>query len=168
MTESRYGCLFICAHIQNIAGYVEMTLRGCQSGQKIHLVHGEDINADGCFSIKNINQCSAPQPFFQETFYICNGDDIERYKPLFSVHGFRYLLVEGYDGDIKEGDFKAFAIYSDMEETGDFTCSHPLINQLVKNSRWSQKGNFLDVAVDCPTRERNAWTGDNQIYVKDI
>jgi alpha-L-rhamnosidase len=24
----------------------------------------------------------------------------------------------------------------------------------------------MDVAVDCPTRERNAWTGDSQIYVR--
>ena len=151
---------------QNIAGYVEMKLRGCQYGQKIHLVHGEDMDAEGCFSVKNINQCSSPQPFFQETFYICKGTEVETYKPLFSVHGFRYLLVEGYDGEIKEGDFLAYALYSDMEETGDFVCSHELINQLVRNSRWSQKGNFLDVAVDCPTRERNAWTGDNQIYVR--
>ena len=25
-------------------------------------------------------------------------------------------------------------------------------------------GNFMDVATDCPTRERNAWTGDSQVY----
>ena len=82
------------------------------------------------------------------------------------MFGFRYVLLEGYEEEIEPEDLVAYAVYSDMEETADFVCSHPLINQLVKNSRWSQKGNFLDVPVDCPTRERNAWTGDAQVYVR--
>lgn len=151
---------------QNIAGYVKMRLHDTQEGQQIHLVHGEDINAEGCFSVEHINKPVMPVPRFQEITYICRGGDIEEYVPLFAVFGFRYLMVEGYEGEILPGDFLAKAVYSDMEESGDFTCSHPLINKLVQNSRWSQKGNFLDVAVDCPTRERNAWTGDNQIYVR--
>lgn len=150
---------------QNIAGYVRMSLRGCKKGQRIRLVHGEDIK-EGCFSIDNINQTSIQVDAFQEVTYLCNGAPEEYYCPLFSVFGFRYVMLEGYDGEIREGDFTAVAVYSDMEETGDFTCSNPLINKLVENSRWSQKGNFLDVPVDCPTRERNAWTGDNQIYVR--
>ena len=70
-------------------------------------------------------------------------------------------MIEGVDS----GEFTAVAVYSDMEETGEFHCSNELINKLVENARWSQKGNFLDVPVDCPTREKNAWTGDAQIYV---
>lgn len=151
---------------QNIAGYVRMKLRGIEKGQKIHLVHGEDIDEKGRFSVANINKCVIPVDAFQEVTYLCSEEEIEEYCPLFSIFGFRYVLVEGYEGEIRPGDFTAIAVYSDMEETGDFTCSHSLINKLVENSRWSQKGNFMDVAVDCPTRERNSWTGDNQIYVR--
>ncbi len=150
---------------QNIAGYVRMRVRNCRKGQTIRLVHGEDIK-DGCFSLDNIRQTSIQVDAFQEVTYICEGNKEEEYCPMFSVFGFRYVLVEGYDGAIKDGDFMAVAVYSDMEETGDFVCSNPLINKLVENSRWSQKGNFLDAPVDCPTRERNTWTGDNQIYVR--
>jgi len=53
-----------------------------------------------------------------------------------------------------------------MGEAGDFTCSNELINKLVSNSRWSMKGNFLDVPTDCPTRERSPWSGDAQIFAK--
>ena len=151
---------------QNIAGYVKMKLRNTTVGQKLRLVHGEDINADGCFSVDHINKPVLPVPRFQEILYTCKGAVVEEYIPMFSVFGFRYLLLEGYEEDILSGDFVAVAVYSDMEETGKFTCSNPLINKLVENSMWSQKGNFLDVPVDCPTRERNAWTGDNQIYVR--
>ena len=41
---------------------------------------------------------------------------------------------------------------------------NPDLNQLLRNTRWSMKGNFLDVPTDCPTRERHGWTGDVQIF----
>ena len=151
---------------QNMAGFVRMCLRGCAKGDVIHLTHGEGLK-DGCFSVENINDVAYDAQNFQEVFYTCAGDAVEEYCPMFSIFGFRYVLLEGYDAArIQDGDFTAVAVYSAMEETGSFRCSNPLINQLVSNSRWSQKGNFMDVPVDCPTRERNAWTGDAQIYAK--
>ncbi|MCI7742011.1 MAG: glycoside hydrolase family 78 protein [Clostridiales bacterium] len=144
---------------QNIAGYVRMTLRNTAPGQVVHLKHGEGLDKDGCFSTAN---CDGGRAEFQEITYICKGAEVEEYTPHFAVFGFRYALVEG----IEDADFEAIAVYSDMEETGNFRCSNPLINKLVENARWSQKGNFLDVPVDCPTRERNTWTGDAMIYCR--
>lgn len=144
---------------QNIAGYVRMTLHHTKPGQVIHLKHGEGLDRKGVFSTAN---CDGGKKEFQEITYICKGAQTEIYTPHFAVFGFRYIRVEG----IEDADFEAIAVYSDMEETGDFRCSHPLINKLVENARWSQKGNFLDVPVDCPTRERNAWTGDAMIYCR--
>lgn len=71
-------------------------------------------------------------------------------------------------GDIEPDPkyFTAIALYSDLEQTGDFTCSDERVNQLVKNTRWSMKGNFLDVPTDCPTRERLGWTGDAQVFFR--
>lgn len=148
---------------QNIAGYVRMKLRGGKPGQMVTLVHGEALDEEGNFTQKNIK--IDPKTRLQEVEYVMRGGE-EEYTPLFSVFGFQYVLLKGYEGEIKPGDFTAVAVYSAMEETGTFNCSHPLINQLVSNSRWSQKGNFLDVPTDCPTRERSPWTGDSQIYVR--
>lgn len=143
---------------QNIAGYVHMVLHDTKPGQIIHLKHGEGLDKEGKFSTAN---CDGGMAEFQEVTYICKGADREEYCPHFTWFGFRYALIEGVDS----GEFTAVAVYSDMEETGNFRCSNKLINKLVENARWSQKGNFLDVPVDCPTREKNAWTGDAQIYV---
>lgn len=151
---------------QNIAGYVRMVLRNTKPGQVIKLTHGETLDHKGNFSIANVNKTSLPVDAFQEVTYICKGAEEEIYQPSFSIFGFCYVKLEGYKGAINPGDFTAIAVYSAMEETAVFTCSHALINQLVKNARWSQKGNYLDVPVDCPTRERNAWTGDAQVYVR--
>ncbi|MBR3179494.1 MAG: family 78 glycoside hydrolase catalytic domain [Clostridia bacterium] len=144
---------------QNLAGYVSMTLRSTKPGQTVHLKHGEGLDREGRFSTAN---CDGGRTEFQEITYICKGAEVETYTPHFAVFGFRYALVEGIEPE--NADFTAIAVYSDMEETGDFKCSIELINKLVENARWSQKGNFLDVPVDCPTRERNAWTGDAMIY----
>ena len=146
---------------QNIAGYVRMTLRNTTPGQIVHLKHGEGLDKEGKFSTAN---CDGGRVEFQEITYICKGAETEKYTPHFAVFGFRYVLAEGILPE--NADFEAIAVYSDMEEVGDFRCSNPLINKLVENARWSQKGNFLDVPVDCPTRERNAWTGDAMIYCR--
>ena len=144
---------------QNIAGYVHIKLFHTEPGQVVYLKHGESLDLEGVFSTAN---CDGGQKAFQEIAYICKGGDTEEYTPHFAVFGFRYVLLEG----VSDGEFTAVAVYSHMEETGDFHCSNPLINKLVENARWSQKGNFLDVPVDCPTRERNAWTGDAMIYCR--
>ena len=144
---------------QNIAGYIHMRLFNTRPGQVVHLRHGEALDPEGCFSTRNCDGGKSP---FQEITYLCKGAEVEEYTPHFAVFGFRYALLEGMD----DGAFEAVAVYSHMREVGDFRCSNEMINQLVKNARWSQKGNFLDVPVDCPTRERNAWTGDAMIYCR--
>ncbi|MBR2259827.1 MAG: hypothetical protein IJ899_21325 [Blautia sp.] len=98
----------------------------------------------------------------QEIIFTCSGEE-DTYKTRFTVFGFRYAQIIG-DVEFKPEDFTAIAVYSDMEQTGDFFCSDERVNQLVKNTRWSMKGNFLDVPTDCPTRERLGWTGDAQVF----
>ena len=58
-------------------------------------------------------------------------------------------------------------LHSEMDETGAFSASAPLVNQLQQNILWGQKGNFVDVPTDCPQRdERLGWTGDIQVFVR--
>lgn len=150
---------------QNIAGYVKMHLRNGKPGQKVTLRYGETLDKNGNFTQDNLVP-DAKENRFQTVTYIMQGKEEEYYCPNFSVFGFQYVLLEGYEEEIQQGDFIAVAVYSDLEETGEFTCSNSLINKLVQNSKWSQKGNFLDVPTDCPTRERSTWTGDSQVYIR--
>lgn len=53
-----------------------------------------------------------------------------------------------------------------MPVTGSFACGNADVDQLVKNSVWSQKGNFCDIPTDCPTRERAGWTGDMGVFIE--
>ncbi|MGL6200879.1 MAG: family 78 glycoside hydrolase catalytic domain [Lachnospiraceae bacterium] len=151
---------------QNIFGWVEMTVQGSE-GTEVWLEYGEILNKDGNFTTDNLVVEGVVDPEdFQKVCYVLSGKGVEQHHPLFAAFGFRYVLVRNYPGEVRAENFISRAIYSAMEETGSFKCSNPLINQLVSNSRWSQKGNFVDIPTDCPTRERAGWTGDAQVYCR--
>ena len=143
---------------QNLVGRIRMSVSG-KSGEKIVLSHAEVLDKAGNFYIENLRSAKA-----QDT-YILKGEGEEIYEPLFTWHGFRYLKVEGYPGELKPENFTAVVLYSDMQPTGTFVTSDSLVNQLQHNIQWGQKGNFLDVPTDCPQRdERLGWSGDAQVF----
>jgi len=145
---------------QNLVGWVIVKAKG-KAGDTIRLSHAEVLDKDGNFYTKNLRAAK------QQNTYILKGGADETFEPHFTWQGFRYVKVEGVSGEIKPENFTAVVIYSDMERTGNFTCSNPLINQLQHNIEWGQKGNFVDIPTDCPQRdERLGWTGDAQVFAR--
>ncbi|BFJ86789.1 hypothetical protein Ruko_32060 [Ruthenibacterium sp. TH_2024_36131] len=98
----------------------------------------------------------------QQVDYTCREGEND-YKTTFSIFGFQYILVET-DVPFRAEDFTAIAVYSDMERTGFFESSNPLLDKFVENTVWSAKNNHADLPTDCPTRERHGWSGDAQIF----
>lgn len=143
---------------QNLVGGVRIRMRG-EAGQTVRLRHAEVLQPDGNLYTENLRSAQ------QTDEYILKGEGEEIYEPTFTFHGFRYLGVTGYPGELTPEDVTAVVLHSDMAPTGEFACSHPLLNQLQHNIVWGQKGNFLDVPTDCPQRdERLGWTGDAQVF----
>jgi alpha-L-rhamnosidase len=142
---------------QNLVGWVMVKLNG-KAGDTVKIYHAEVLDKEGNFYTDNLRAAKA------QAVYILKGG-AENLEPHFTFFGFRYIKVEGLNGEIKPEYFTAVALYSDMQPTGSFACSNPLINQLQHNIQWGQKGNFLDVPTDCPQRdERLGWTGDAQAF----
>ncbi len=98
--------------------------------------------------------------------YTLRGDPSgEEWEPRFTFHGFRYAEVTGWPGELRKQDVTAIVYQSDLERTGWFECSDPLLTKLHDNVVWGMRGNFLDVPTDCPQRdERLGWTGDIQVF----
>lgn len=145
---------------QNLVGWVQLKASG-KAGDKITLYHAEVLDKKGNFYTENL------RPAKQKNEYTLKGGGEESFEAHFTFQGFRYVRVEGYPGTIKPENFTAVALYSDMKQTGSFTSSNALINQLQHNIQWGQRGNFLDVPTDCPQRdERLGWTGDAQAFAR--
>jgi alpha-L-rhamnosidase len=145
---------------QNLVGWVQFKLKA-KTGDTIRLFHAEVLDQKGNFYTKNLRTAK------QEITYVFKSDSAESYEPHFTFQGFRYLKVVGYNGPLDSTNVAAYAVYSDMAQTGKFSTSNPLINQLQHNIQWGQRGNFVDVPTDCPQRdERMGWTGDAQAFAR--
>ena len=144
---------------QNLAGYTELRLNA-KAGQKITLWHGETLDENGNFTQSNFDPGDRNKNggIPQRIDYICK-DGLNVYKPSFTIFGFRYAKIET-DADLTDAAFTAIAVYSEMAQTGFFSCGNDDVNRLFLNSLWSMRSNFCDIPTDCPTRERAGWTGD--------
>ncbi len=143
---------------QNMVGWVRLKVQG-EAGAAVKFQFAEVLDQEGNFYIDNLRGIKCTDT------YILSGKDEETYKPRFTFHGFRYVKVEGYPGELSLESITGIVVHSDMPQIGHFECSHPLINQLQSNIEWGQRGNFLDVPTDCPQRdERLGWTGDAQVF----
>ena len=140
---------------QNFAGVVHLTING-KRGQVITVKHAELLNPDGSLNVKFLRTAKAAAT------YTC-VEGIQTYSPRLTYMGFRYISVEGI---AKENiEVAALALYSDVEQTGDFECSSAMLNRLQQNILWSSKSNFVDIPTDCPQRdERMGWTGDIAVF----
>jgi alpha-L-rhamnosidase len=146
---------------QNIVGRVRLRGRGVR-GTVVDLRHAEMLDADGKFYTQALRTARATD------HYTLKGDGAEEmYEPRFTFHGFRYVELRDYPGIPTADDVTGVVVHSDLERTGEFECSDPMINQLQRNIVWSQRGNFIDIPTDCPQRdERAGWTGDAQVFIR--
>lgn len=140
---------------QNMAGVFRLRVRE-PYGKKIHLQFGEVLQ-DGNFYRDNLRGAKA------EYIYISDGKE-KIVQPTFTYYGYRYVKVEGIS-DYRDGDFVAAALYSKIPELGKLKTGHEKVNQLISNTIWGMKSNFVGNPTDCPQRdERMGWTGDAQVF----
>ncbi len=140
---------------QNIAGSFRLRIHE-PKGTKIHVQVGEVLQ-QGNFYRDNLRSAKA------EYIYISDGQE-HVLQPYFTFYGYRYAKVEGVT-DLKPEDFTGLAMYSDLPRNGWLETGNEMVNRLVLNTEWGQKGNFVDVPTDCPQRdERMGWTGDAEVF----
>ena len=143
---------------QNLAGWVELRVRGADRGDEVVLKHAEALNDDGSLQTVDLRTAEATD------VYVARGDDVETYAPRFTYHGFRYVQVEGYPGDLDPADVTAVAVHTDLEDAGSYACSDDDLNAVQSNARWGLRSNAHSVPTDCPQRdERQGFTGDAHI-----
>jgi alpha-L-rhamnosidase len=98
---------------------------------------------------------------------ILNGTGNETFEPLFTYHGFRYLLVNGYD-DINKDNVECYNPHTETTFIGNFTSSSDVLNQIQHNLLWSQLSNSMSLPTDCPQRnERRGWMGDAGLSIDE-
>lgn len=145
---------------QNMTGRIHVTATG-KPGDIIELKCFEVLDGDGNVYLDNLRNAKASMK------YIFAEEGEITWHLRFTYMGFQYAQIISCPGQVGCENFTAYTMHSQMESTGNITCSNPLLNQLHHNFLWGLKGNFLDVPTDCPQRdERLGWTGDAQIFCR--
>ncbi|MCI8497298.1 MAG: family 78 glycoside hydrolase catalytic domain [Clostridiales bacterium] len=148
---------------QNIAGVPKITIRGGEAGTQIRLRFAEML--DHGTKGTELGGLQALRSAKATDYYTKKGAGDETYMPRFTWHGFRYLEVTGYPGELDPADVQVYFLGSEMPLTMKLESSSADLNQLYSNVMWSMRDNFLTVPTDCPQRdERLGWTGDAQVF----
>ncbi len=143
---------------QNMVGVSRLTLTG-SAGQTVRIRYAEVLNKNGTLYTDNFRSARVTDRYtFAKTGTVT-------YEPTFTQHGFRYIEVTGVSAPPALSDVKGVVWGSDLPSTGTLKTSDSMLDQLVSNISWSQRGNFLSIPTDTPARdERLGWTGDISLF----
>ena len=141
---------------QNLVGWIRASVQG-PAGTTITLRHAEVLEKEE-LGTRPLRTAKAT-----DRFILSGAEDV--FEPTFTFHGFRYVEVDGWPGELTSDALKAVVVSSELRRIGEFECSDEMLNQLHRNVIWGLRGNFLDVPTDCPQRdERLGWTGDIAVF----
>lgn len=153
ITEPTPG-VYIVDMGQNMVGWCRIRVSG-PTGTAVKLRHAETLAPDGQLYLANIRGAKVTD------IYTLRGDGVEQWEPRFTYHGFRFVEVTGWPGELTLDDIDGRVVHDDVTRIGHFECSHPLLNQIFQNVVWSTRGNYRSTPTDCPQRdERQGWLGD--------
>lgn len=157
MTEPTPGA-YVYDLGQNMVGVSRLSLTG-SAGQTVKIRYAEVLNKNGTLYTDNFRSAKVTDRYtFARTGTVT-------YEPTFTQHGFRYIEITGLGTPPALAAVKGVVWGSDLAATGTLQTSDAMVNQLLSNISWSQRGNFLSLPTDTPARdERLGWTGDISLF----
>ena len=139
---------------RNLAGWASIRTSG-PAGTEVRMRFAETLYDDGRVNQENLRNAKA------EDTYILKGEGVETWEPAFTYHGFRYVQIDGLPSRPADGDVMIKVVRSDVETTGEFSCSNPLLNDIFRLVWNTEASNMHSVPTDCPQRdERMGWLND--------
>ncbi len=143
----------------NMVGYPVLNI-DAHEGERVSLSFAEILDSDGNFYNENYRLAKCKYE------YICR-EGKQTFKPFGTFYGYRYVRLDEYPHEYRDGEITSVWVHSDIERTGNIESSNELLNRLYENIIRGQRANYLDIPTDCPQRdERLGWLGDAQAFVK--
>ena len=106
--------------------------------------------------------------FMQLKYIFGSNPGFVSYTPQCTFYGFRCISVTA-TADVTFQSLASIPVTSIAEnlETGTISTGNELVNQIISNTLWGQRSNYLSVPTDCPQRdERLGWMADTQVFTE--
>ncbi len=102
------------------------------------------------------------QAFGQRSIYICKGGTSETFQNRFNYAAGRYVTISGLKTKPELADIEGYAIGTDLNQVGHFSCSSDLFNKIYETDLWTYRANTVEgYTSDCPHRERLGYGEEN-------
>lgn len=145
----------------------EGTKLSCHPGEVLNDGNGAmERGMDGPEGSVHRKNLRIPEKGMYIEYIFSDKEDYVHYIPRYSYFGYRYVAVTA-DSEVEISHIYSIPISSITEnmEVGHIATGDEQINQLLSNTIWSQRSNYLSIPTDCPNRnERLGWLADTQIF----
>ena len=129
-------------------------MRNATSGDQIKIWYSEEL--DGGRIVRDRDQIT---DYWDR--YTCKGGPEETFEPDTRYNGYRYIEIEGYPGGtLAPGDVRLVRSHTELDVTGSFTSSNPLLNEIYEMCVRTERNATQGIFVDCPQREQAQYTSD--------
>lgn len=154
--------VFVVDFGSNVAGVCQISI---PSAATVTLKHGELLQHSG---LPDVKQPDPTRVYFgnlrsaeaNDTLVVENGG-IKDWFPRFTYHGFRYVEIYGYPGDLKASSIQRLVMSTALEPKSHGHFSDEVLQQIHLGSKGTQRSNLMQLPTDCPQRdERLGWMGD--------
>eukprot|EP00928_Gymnodinium_smaydae_P056529 TRINITY_DN3989_c0_g1_i2.p1 TRINITY_DN3989_c0_g1~~TRINITY_DN3989_c0_g1_i2.p1 ORF type:complete len:617 (+),score=128.45 TRINITY_DN3989_c0_g1_i2:1505-3355(+) len=96
-------------------------------------------------------------------------EPIRDWWPRFTYHGFRYVEVYGYPGDLNAADITRLVMNTALESKANASFGDEVLDAIHLGSKGVQRSNLMQVPTDCPQRdERLGWMGDASLSAESF
>lgn len=137
---------------QVFGGWTRLHVKG-EAGTRVTLQYSERIQRDSGL----VDKTNHPAPL-QTDVYILKGDPTgEVFEPRFTFHPVRYVQIEGYPGQPMLTDLVGRVVHTDVDLSGGFRCSNPLLNRIAHITDWTVWNSWFGTPIDCLHREPFAY-----------
>jgi alpha-L-rhamnosidase len=143
-----------------------------KSGQSFRVLYGEQTNGDGTSVIvSNLTSHILPGDNaavgFQEDRITLLQEDTVYFTNSFNYKGFQYIQISSdLPFAIDNQSVKVYPVNTEINATGNLAFNEPLLDSILAISQRSYLSNLHGFPTDCPTREKNGWTGDGHFLIQ--
>ena len=125
----------------NFTGFLKVEFEGMDSGDEVKI-----MVADGPDAYQDWEQCN---------IYKCSGGESDTFENRFNYVAGRYVTVQGVNKGPGVKSLVAEVIATDLKQTGEFSCSKALFNEIYETDLWTYRMCTTEgFTADCPHRER--------------
>lgn len=141
---------------EEITGQFTMQAQG-KAGDQVEILSGEELLEDG-ESVRYELRCNC---LYRDTWVLSGGEDTFE---TFDYKGFRYVEVRGPEQALRPDSFRAIVRHYPLDEAScRFETSDERMNRIFEICKNGVKYGSQENYVDCPTREKGQYLGDNTV-----